>query len=183
MAMLTLAATLWPCVSASVGDGLLRATHQAVLPYHISALMSLYMNADLNAEWNDRLWKQAFVESPEHGRLVHQTYKLPWPLKPRDMLMECHHHVDAAAYSVSTKCNSRETVAVPIKLDVVRMEIVESLMHFEALPGGDATRVTSTVIVNERFAVGVPTLVTKYVQVRTCIAQPSLPLATLSPRP
>ena len=52
---------------------------------------------------------QTLLNSVEHGQLVHQTYKLPWPLKSRELLMHCDNRIShsSAYYNVASGDYSR----------------------------------------------------------------------------
>jgi hypothetical protein len=86
-----------------------------------------------------------------------QTYKLPWPLKPRELLMQCRNQVSHREHTLTASCRSVESKACPITSDAVRMEILESQWTFEALPPGGkmSTKVSVYILINERFAVGI----------------------------
>ena len=94
---------------------------------------------------------------------MHQTYALPWPLKPRELLLKCAHEVHRSSFSVKARCSSVHTDLVPITNEAVRMEILESTWRFDALPG-DRTKITVELLISEQFAVGVPSFVIDYVQ-------------------
>lgn len=108
-----------------------------------------------------------------HGEIVHQTYKLPWPLKPRELLMHCEHKVLPREHAMTAKCRSVEADSVPITTDAVRMEIVESQWRFEALAGNSRmkTRISVYLLISDRFAVGI----------RACRAIPCLPMPSQCP--
>ncbi len=106
---------------------------------------------------------QRFVHDSRHGEIVHQSYSLPWPLKPRELLMRCTNEVSRATHSVSARCASVHTDRVPITSSAVRMEIIESLWKFESLPN-ERTRITVELAISETFAVGVPSFIIDYVQ-------------------
>jgi len=156
------------CLTAST-FGAMRASYSATFPEHISELMSVYLDPLKNFEWNQRMSTQVLLRSPEHGEIVHQTYKLPWPLKPRELLMQCRNQVSHREHTLTASCRSVESKACPITSDAVRMEILESQWTFEALPPGGkmSTKVSVYILINERFAVGIPSWVVKYVQAQS----------------
>ena len=102
---------------------------------------------------------QTLLNSVEHGQLVHQTYKLPWPLKSRELLMHCDNRISHREFSVTATCRSAESASVPVTSDAVRMEILESKWVFEAIPGNGRmkTRITVYILISDRFAVGIRT--------------------------
>ena len=66
----------------------LTSSFDTIVNIHISDLLPLQEDANLNGEWNARLGLQTLLETPEYGSIVHQMYMLPWPLMPRDLLMQ-----------------------------------------------------------------------------------------------
>lgn len=144
----------------------LRASYSTSFPEHISQLMPVYLNPAMNKEWNSRMSSQTLLHSAEHGELVHQTYNLPWPLKTRELLMHCENKILPREHIMTAMCHSAEADVRPITSENVRMEILESRWRFEALPGNGRmqTRITVQILINDRFAVGVPSFVVKYVQ-------------------
>ena len=102
---------------------------------------------------------QSLVYSADIGDMVHQTYKLPWPLKSRELLMHCENKVLHREFAVTAKCHSAISDVVPVTGDAVRMEILESQWRFEALPAGGRmkTKITVYILISDRFAVGVRT--------------------------
>ena len=149
--MLQLAVLLGPATA-----GHLRASYTTLLKEHMSELMPVYLDHTKNSEWNQRMSTQDVLTS-EHGPLVHQTYKLPWPLKARELLMHCDNHISHRAATVTAKCRSAVSSVAPVTTDAVRMEILESQWLFEALPGNGRmkTRVTVYILISDRFAVGI----------------------------
>ena len=146
------------CLSA------LKTSYETTVPEHISDLMPLYLDPHLNREWNQRMSTQQFVHSREHGGdLVHQTYRLPWPLKTRELVMHCIHDIKRSSNSVTATCHSVDTSAVPQTPDNVRMEILESKWTFTALANGK-TNIKTHILISEEFSVGVPSFVIKFVQ-------------------
>lgn len=103
---------------------------------------------------------QTMLHDRAHGEIVHQTYSLPWPLKPRELLMKCTNSFQHREYTMVATCRSVESDALPITSAAVRMEILESQWRFEALPGNGRikTRVHVYILISERFAVGIRTL-------------------------
>lgn len=106
---------------------------------------------------------QTFHYDSRHGDIVHQTYSLPWPLKPRELLMRCSNEISRSEQTVSAKCNSVHTEKVPITPKAVRMEVLESTWKFESLEH-DRTHITVELAISEKFAVGVPSFIIDYVQ-------------------
>lgn len=88
------------------------ASYETTLPTHISELLAVFLNPDLNHEWNHRLGEQRFVQTAAWGRLVRQTYALPWPLKTRELVMGCTPTFSRATHSVDMVCHSRHAEEV-----------------------------------------------------------------------
>ena len=137
----------------------LKATYKAEFPEHVSELMPVYLTPELNHEWNHRMSRQILKTDTKYGDIVHQTYGLPWPLKPRELLMHCENSISHREATLTATCHSVLTDTVPVTDAAVRMEIMESQWRFEALPGNGKmkTRVTVYILISERFAVGVRT--------------------------
>ena len=66
----------------------LTAVFSAVVDYHISEIMPLFLNDELNFEWADRMIHQETVHTRE-GEFCYQQHSMPWPLAPRDLLLRC----------------------------------------------------------------------------------------------
>ena len=99
---------------------------------------------------------QVLLNSPALGELVHQTYKLPWPLKQRELLMHCSNEISHRHATITATCHSAETPLVPITNDAVRMEIVESSWKFESIPGNGKmkTKISVYILISDKFAIG-----------------------------
>ena len=112
-----------------------------------------------NRVWNQRLSSQSFHHDRVHGDVVHQRYDLPWPLKPRELVLRCHNDLQRGALRMTARCRSVHTDLVPVTSRAVRMEIQESVWRFEAMPA-ERTRITVEIAVSPQFAAGVPSFVT-----------------------
>ena len=66
----------------------LTSSFEMLTDKHISELLPLQEDETLNGEWNARLGLQTMLRTEEFGNIVHQMYMLPWPLLPRDLLMQ-----------------------------------------------------------------------------------------------
>jgi len=150
-----------PLLATMVPVGALTARYSTVVPTHISELMPVFLNPHLNAEWNDRMSSQTFLNCPVHGKIVHQKYSLPWPLKSRELVMACTHSFHKTA--VTSTCHSADSALAPVTAEAVRMEILESNWRFEAV-SGERTRIYLDLTISEKFAVGIPSFVTRFVQ-------------------
>lgn len=149
--------------SASLSAAPLRASYTTTLPKHISEYMPVTMDSNYNKEWNARLDVQRVIGTHEGLPLMMQRYKLPWPLKPRELLMSCRHDVQRAKNAMSTICRSVDSPLWPLTDEAVRMEILESEWRFEALARG-GTRLSTRVDISPQFAAGVPGFIVKYMQ-------------------
>ena len=147
-----------------VSHAALHAQYETVMPEHISDLMMVYLEPSYNREWNQRMGSQEFVHDARYGDIVHQTYGLPWPLKTRELLMHCTHQVVRSSYRLEATCASVHSDAAPITEEMVRMEILQSKWRFEALPNGAGTKVATEIWVEERFSVGIPSVLVGFVQ-------------------
>ena len=134
----------------------LRATFSQSFTEHVSELMPVYLDATKNPEWNSRMASQQVLNTADVGDVVHQKYRLPWPLKPRELLMKCENAISQREHTVTVTCRSVESVEVPVSDSVVRMEILESQWRFRALPGNGRikTRVDVYILISDKFAVG-----------------------------
>lgn len=106
---------------------------------------------------------QVFHVDPNHGEIVHQSYKLPWPLKTRELVMKCKHETFRSQHRLVATCQSVVSDKVPEREDRVRMEIVKSRWNFQALSNGK-TRIATDIWVDEKFSAGVPGVLVKFVQ-------------------
>jgi len=147
----------------ALSAGALKAQYSTTINQHISEFMPVFQNPTLNGEWNSRMSSQRFLRCPVNGDIVHQQYALPWPLKPRELLMSCTSAVLHREQAVVSTCHSAHSDLVPVTDEAVRMEILESNWRFTALPRG-RTRILVDLTISEKYSVGIPTFVIKYVQ-------------------
>jgi len=147
----------------AITTGALKAQYITTVNQHISEFMPVFQNPHLNGEWNSRMSNQRFLRCPVNGQVVHQQYSLPWPLKPRELLMSCTSAVLHREQAVVSTCHSAHSDLVPVTDEAVRMEIKESNWRLTALPRG-RTRILVDLTISEQYSVGVPTFVIKYVQ-------------------
>lgn len=149
------------CVGAQ--PALLRTSYEEVVHRHISTIMPLFLADELTHEWNSRLKSMKFLHTREFGRLVHQEYTMPWPLAPRDLLMQCKRTTLHRETRLLSTCRSVTHDAAPSRPGVVRMELADSEWDLVALPG-DRTRVKLSMAVTPEMAVGMPKFVVNYAQ-------------------
>ena len=113
---------------------------------------------------------QVFHVDPNHGEIVHQSYKLPWPLKTRELVMKCKHETFRSQHRLVATCQSVVSDKVSEREDRVRMEIVKSRWNFQALSNGK-TRIATDIWVDEKFSAGVPGVLVKFVQSRPSLSR------------
>jgi hypothetical protein len=97
------------------------------------------------------------------SQIVHQTYALPWPLKPRELLMQCINEVLKGSHVLIMTCRSVQSDLLPVTKSAIRMDILQSRWTFEALPCGK-TRIRTEMLIEEKFAIGVPSVLITFVQ-------------------
>lgn len=157
---------LWLMINAASGStssASIGATYSVVIDRHISDIMSVWNSDELTYEWTPTLQSISQVKTRDMGELSHQQYKLPWPLLPRDMLLQCDRKIMAKTAKVTSECKSVVSSEVPERSGVVRMTLERTSWELEAL-NGDRTRITLTLVVPASMAVGVPNFVVKYCQ-------------------
>lgn len=148
-----------PPTSAST----LSASHAIEVDGHISSFMSLFHAEELNREWSNRLKVQRAVSTREFGELVYQSYELPWPLSPRELLMRCERDVDRRANKLVTSCESVDHPSAPRSEHAVRIELKHTQWVVTALPG-ERTRFELTIVLPASVAANVPAFVVRYCQ-------------------
>ena len=65
----------------------IHASYSTVVNVHVSDLMPVFLSDELNFEWDSRLSSQEMVYSHTHGTLSYQQRAMPFPLAPRDTLL------------------------------------------------------------------------------------------------
>lgn len=148
---------------ACLGAPLLRTSYEEVVDRHISTIMPLFLADELSHEWNPRLKAMRFLSTPQHGRIVHQEYSMPWPLAPRDLLMHCKRTVHHRETRLVSACHSVTHDGTPSPPGSVRMELADSEWDVVALPG-DRTKIKLSMAVHPDMAVGMPKFVVNYAQ-------------------
>ena len=133
----------------AITTGALKAQYITTVNQHISEFMPVFQNPHLNGEWNSRMSNQRFLRCPVNGQVVHQQYSLPWPLKPRELLMSCTSAVLHREQAVVSTCHSAHSDLVPVTDEAVRMEIKESNWRLTALPRG-RTRILVDLTISEQ---------------------------------
>jgi hypothetical protein len=162
LAMLSLCLSAMANVDASSPERFV-STYSTEVSTHISLLMPLVIDETKNMEWNPRMSTQRTLLTAEHGRIVYQIYKLPWPLLDRELLMRCNRDIDTTALRVTTRCHSVHHASLPISHDRVRMEILGSVWVLTAKPGG-ITHLQLTLAIPAAAAHGLPKPIVDYVQ-------------------
>lgn len=141
----------------------LRVSYTTVVDHHISELMPVYLNDDLNHEWGPNMDFTKILHTKELGDIAWQQYKLPWPLAPRDLVLTCTRAFFQKETYLTSTCQSVDHPAAPVAPGVVRMEMKSSAWKIEALPN-EQTRISLTLEVPASEAKGVPNFVLKYIQ-------------------
>ena len=137
-------------------------TYSKVVDFHISELMPVFLSDELNPEWSPTLESHVTVYDPKEGALAHQTYRLPWPMAPRDVLLKCERHKNDRDAVLTSECRSVESTAAPVRDSVVRMELSHTAWRIEAL--GERTRLTLSLEMPASVTAGVPKYVVRYCQ-------------------
>lgn len=86
----TLLLLVGTCAAAATN---LKASYDVVVDRHVSDILSLFLADELNREWSPNLVAERSVWTREHGPLSHQTFRLPWPLAHRDVLLHCERRI------------------------------------------------------------------------------------------
>jgi hypothetical protein len=136
-----------------------------VVDMHISEIMPVFLSDALNSEWSPTLESHMQVYTREHGMLAHQRYKLPWPLASREVLLSCERKSNARDATMTSACHSVAHDSIPIRDDVVRMELSNTAWKIEAL-ADERTRLSLTLDMPGSVAIGVPKQVVSYCQKR-----------------
>lgn len=145
------------------GAQTLTASFSLEVDGHISKFMSLFLAEELNREWSDRLRVQRAVSTREYGELVYQTYELPWPLSPRELLMRCDRVVSHRAHTLTSTCSSVQHSSVPKNEHAVRIELQNTQWVVSALPG-ERTRFELSIELPATAAANVPAFIVRYCQ-------------------
>ena len=164
-ALALIAAPSLAAASSSIPSRQLEAVHETVVDKHISDLMPLFLADELNQEWNHRLASQRIVPplSRRETHSVYQTYNLPWPLLPRDLLVNCKRDIDKRGAHVIQTCHSLEHPDAPITPSHVRLLITRSTFELYSLPG-DKTRLRLSLQIPQHAAKGMPKWIVDFVQ-------------------
>ena len=112
----------------------LKSVYTTIVNRHISEIMTLFLSDTLNFEWSSRLVSQRPVPTSDLGELTHQQYALPWPLAPREMLMQCERHRYRREDKFTSTCRSVDHPAFPRHSGAVRVHITISHWEITALP-------------------------------------------------
>lgn len=168
MARLRLLLALSSAVSVSCASSPanIKVSYEEVVDHHISHLMPLFLSDELNHEWSPQLQSIEAVHTREHGDLTHQTYRLPWPLAPREVLLSCDRKNLGSENVHLSECHSVETEAVPVHKGAVRMTLSRTQWKIVALPG-ERTKLHLELEVPADEASGIPKPVINYCQLKS----------------
>jgi hypothetical protein len=134
----------------------------AVADVHISSLLSVFLNPELNPVWNERLVEQRLVHV-DGRRLAFQVYRrarrpmrgprsdshpfavsvrsLPWPVADREFLISCTDNERTSEEVYESWCNSVESDQLPVGEGRVRAHIHGAQWRFQAA-GPERTHIT-----------------------------------------
>lgn len=141
----------------------LKASYDVVIDRHASDILALFLADELNREWSPNLVAERSVWTREHGPLSHQTFRLPWPLAHRDVLLHCERRISHSDTSLVSTCRSVDHPAAPATDATVRLTLSRTEWRIEALPG-ERTRLSLDIEIPSSQAVGVPKWVVQYCQ-------------------
>lgn len=157
-----LSLTLSALGAASTLTGL-KSDYSTTVNHHVSELMPVFLDYELNYEWAERMTEQKLVQTRELGALVYQQHALPWPLSPRDLLLSCDVRSDARDAIFTSECHSVDHASVPHRPGTVRIEMERTYWRFESLPG-DRTKISLEMSLPAASTAGIPSSLVRHVQ-------------------
>ena len=163
LAALAFGALLVPATAATA-DQDIAVSYSTVVDTHVSDIMTVFMSDDLNKEWSPTLESHRQIYTPA-GAFAHQTYKLPWPLMPRDVLLSCERSINNREAVLTSECHSVASDAAPVRDGVVRLWLSRTAWRVEALPD-DRTRLSLSLAMPLSNTEGIPKFVYSYCQKR-----------------